>query len=127
MSGWPDPSRPGVPLNPERDLWHWVVWRNLDEATPWQWFAGGDGQPPCWSRSARAHSVETMAASFRYIGPCLTPVEVAAEVRAAVENERAKERDRTLAVLSTEPIYHLTARQIMDRIRATQDKEGTKE
>ena len=25
MSDWPDPNKPGMPLNPERDGWHWIV------------------------------------------------------------------------------------------------------
>jgi hypothetical protein len=80
-NGWP--GAPGVPLNPERDGAHWIVrggrivpalwtaateaWRPADKCTP---FAG---------YSARGPTVER----WRYLGPCLTPAEVAARVAAA--------------------------------------------
>jgi hypothetical protein len=50
MSGWPDPEKPGVPLNPERDGWHWIVgWSDKLFVAEWDsdqqdyvWFDGGD-------------------------------------------------------------------------------------
>lgn len=75
-NGWP--SRPGVPLHPERDGWHWV---------------GGTVQPSGWDADCQ----EWLSASggwikpadlahHRYIGPCLTP----AEVSAALADARAQ-------------------------------------
>ena len=74
-TGWPDPARPGVPLNPERDGWHW--------------FAGNPPYPLRWSLEYQGWAVgggwiERNAAMMNaYLGPCLTPAEVAAQVHAA--------------------------------------------
>jgi hypothetical protein len=77
MSGWPDKTRPGVPLNPERCEWHWIdngrqfpaVW--LPTANVWN----GDGS----NVSARTAAKR----GWIYIGPCLTPAELAAREAAA--------------------------------------------
>ena len=83
-NGWP--SRPGVPLHPERDGWHWV---------------GGTVQPSGWDADCQ----EWLSASggwikpadlahHRYIGPCLTPTEHAAalaDARAQAFEEAARE------------------------------------
>ena len=50
MSDWPDPNKPGMPLNPERDGWHWIVaWGDKLFVAEWDsdqqdyvWFDGGD-------------------------------------------------------------------------------------
>ena len=72
MTGWPDPTRPGVPLNPERDGWHWL--RRNDSggvvATVWCWGFGW-GEP-----------IEDTHA-WTYLGPCLTPSEVQSQLAAA--------------------------------------------
>lgn len=73
--GWPDAERPGVPMEPEKDGWHWLQCENgPPEAHAWSysnWESGGCGVPlvrnPCW----------------RYLGPCLTPSEIAAREAAA--------------------------------------------
>lgn len=74
-NGWPDEARPGVPLNPEQDGWHWVQSHFGDDpeckfwltAEPW-WNMGG----PSWA------GPDWVASKFRYLGPCLTPTEHAA-------------------------------------------------
>lgn len=76
-NGWPFIDRPGVPLNPERDGWHWLAW---DPA--WPEPAYWDGE---WSRSDTSNlSVRTA----RYLGPMHTPAEVAALVAAGQEGMR---------------------------------------
>ena len=74
-NGWPDASKPGVPLNSERDGWHWVC------GLPSQWVAElamwrGEGgfmlRPETWR-------------ALPYGGPCHTPAEVAALVAAGQE------------------------------------------
>ncbi|CAB4157031.1 hypothetical protein UFOVP747_40 [uncultured Caudovirales phage] len=63
---WPFPEQPGVPLNPERDGWHWVngtprKWDVWDEGSTWE-FAG------CFYKAMEwAHRT--------YGGVCLTPAE----------------------------------------------------
>jgi hypothetical protein len=72
-NGWPDPARPGVPMNPEQDGWHWV---QSCEGTPscQQWKAG------MWSISGEggwtAAQVSTLL-HLRYLGPCMMPLEIA--------------------------------------------------
>ena len=76
---WPDPARPGVPLNPERDGWHWL--HHPEDirpiATPWV------AEIHAWSSGA-AHSPQGVVdLGYTYLGPCLTPAEVAALQSAA--------------------------------------------
>ena len=77
-NGWPDADHPGVPLNPERDGVHQL---NLDgdvlqahwwsDAYHWTWLTMQ------WTPKVCAR------ANYRYLGPCLTPAEVEAKVKAA--------------------------------------------
>jgi len=76
-NGWP--GEPGVPLNPERDGWHWVD-DGANGTEPRFWsatFAKWDGYP-LW-----------MAEEWDYLRPCspddLTPAEVEARVKEAVD------------------------------------------
>ena len=72
-NGWP--SKPGKPLNPERDGWHWVKarpekLRALRKKFPALWTA--DNQH--WIRGT--YPSEYAAENWTYLGPCLTPDEV---------------------------------------------------
>lgn len=72
MSDWPDPTRPGVPLNPERDGWHWMK-GNIGKLIAAQYFAAKEnGWPerPTWLRDN--------VRFCHYLGPVLTPDETAA-------------------------------------------------
>jgi hypothetical protein len=76
-NGWP--GKPGVPLNPERDGWHWV--ESSEGPVPALWAR------PLW-RHCRdfwdQHSPEWMEEmQWRYLGPCLTPAEVEARIAVA--------------------------------------------
>lgn len=73
------PGKPGVPLNPERDGWHWVD-DGVNGTEPRFWgaaFAEWDGYP-LW-----------MAKEWGYLRPCspddLTPCEVDARVKEALK------------------------------------------
>ena len=75
-NGWP--GKPGVPLNPERDGWHWVngtprEWVVFYDGGSWR-LAGSDYRPHEW-----AHRI--------YQGPCLTPDEATALQARVVELE----------------------------------------
>lgn len=82
--GWPDPTRPGVPMNPERDGWHWlrapfdlhaVYWRSKDGV---------------FHTAHMKHLSPSQAAmGWDYAGPCLTPAEVTAREEAAAMAMRA--------------------------------------
>lgn len=80
---WPDDTRPGVPMNPERDGAH-VVRRKLQ----------GTERVLCWDaergawlgmRAARA------AHLYDYLGPCLTYAEAAAKAAASASEARLRE------------------------------------
>jgi hypothetical protein len=71
-NGWPDPSRPGVPLHPERDGWHWV-----DECAR-EWSA----TEQAWLDHAGDPVPAFTYMRLRYLGPCLTRAEVAAALAA---------------------------------------------
>jgi hypothetical protein len=85
MSGWPDHEKPGVPLHPDVDGFHWLgnaafVW----VAKCGNWGLNGVGFPP-----------EFFANTF-YHGPCLTPAETDA-LRA--ENARLREALENSAIM----------------------------
>lgn len=80
-SGWPDPARPGVPLNPERAWPHWVSYLDPDmpaEIVEWNGHAWGNRETP----------PEQMAEAWHYHGPVLTPAEVETREAAAAEAMR---------------------------------------
>jgi hypothetical protein len=90
MSGWPDPEKPGVPLNPEVDGFHWLgnaafVWA----AKFGNWALNGVGFPP------------EFFATTAYLGPCLTPDEADvlrsenARLREALEEIASDDFDRS--------------------------------
>ena len=79
MIAWPNTARPGEPADTTR-AWHWLA--RLDD--------GGQAPVPLgWNSAARqwlswdgtALAPEEAARRFRYLGPALTPAEVAAETR----------------------------------------------
>lgn len=76
MTAWPDATRPGEPEDTARP-WHWLA--RLDD--------GGQAPVPLgWNPAARqwlswdgsALAPAEAARRFRYLGPALTPAEVAA-------------------------------------------------
>lgn len=83
--GWP--KTPGVPLNPEQIGLHWLF--RLGDAFPVpfpaQWELTGDKEPGSeWEwRADGLQTPEEAGAEYGYLGPCLTPAEVAAQVAAA--------------------------------------------
>jgi hypothetical protein len=88
--GWPD--APGLPLNPERDGWHWLSQCGVLTALEWTGAYSEDGRME-WHGDV-GHSPERMALHFSYRGPCRTPSEVAALVEAALADGAAAERER---------------------------------
>ncbi len=96
VGGWPDPNKPGVPLEPNRQgahalrdktgLTHILLWTN-------PWWAG--------TLTHFSRKPEEAAYVFDYLGPCHTPAEVATLVEAA----RREEREACLDIYETlEPI-----------------------
>ncbi|MGI9129727.1 MAG: hypothetical protein ACR2IG_16090 [Roseomonas sp.] len=77
MTAWPNATRPGEPADTARP-WHWLA--RLDDGgqapVPMGWNAAAR-QWLSWDGSALAPS--EAARRFHYLGPALTPAEVAAE------------------------------------------------
>lgn len=92
--GWPDASKPGVPLEPQRDGWHWLQF-NDDRPIPTAWIAEIDA----WASGAAYSPEGVVELGFRYVAPCLTPAEVAARVAAA----RREGVEAALAAVDAEP------------------------
>jgi hypothetical protein len=79
-NGWT--GKPGVPLNPERDGWHWVQEPGQDqECALWRakpFLGAGRG---CWETKGTEDAWEPREVSnWHYLGPCLTPAEVEARI-----------------------------------------------
>jgi hypothetical protein len=72
-NGWP--GEPGVPLNPERDGWHWLC-AKLGDPEPFYWNGN------FWQGSDQWSTI-TFSRSTRYLGPALTPAEVDARIKEA--------------------------------------------
>jgi hypothetical protein len=95
LATWPDPSRPGVPLNPEQDGWHWI---SIDGREPecmlWifhrDYIRVGEFRSGTWWIVAMAVTYSPADASkWRYFGQALTPDEVAAKIKAFAGEMRA--------------------------------------
>lgn len=74
-NGWP--GKPGVPLNPEQDGWHWLedtvdgVGTGHIEAVRYAVWS-----VPIWYRAGNRSPI-TKTKEWRYLGPCLMPDEAA--------------------------------------------------
>lgn len=108
----------GRPQNPERDGWHWL--RRVGESTrdaPWLW------QESLWCHGPDAFNPDDMIdMGWHYLGPCLTPAEVAAAVMA--ERERcAKHLENGNFLHDDAPIAKM-ARECATAIRKQPAPEG---
>ncbi len=91
LDNWPDPDRSGVPANPERDGWHWLSW-NGDPPDVGSWPPNGpEKRGPCWLWDGEWMGPKWVGPRARYLGPCLTPAEVAAAI--------AEEREACAALI----------------------------
>jgi hypothetical protein len=79
MNNWPNPDKPGYPVDPETEGWHWLA-NAKDMPWPWFWFAE-DCQ---WETGEFVMTPEVLA-RYKYLGPALTPAEVADVVDAIGE------------------------------------------
>ena len=92
-NGWPDAAKPGYPMNPERDGWHWVRPNVAPAYAPecWFWIASAE----VFERDASDQDDPWFPTHYDYLGPCHTPDEVAA----LIEAERREEREACAKVL----------------------------
>ena len=78
----------GLPENPESDGWHWLRERTDGLDRVWQW------SPGLWTSpyGGGIYTPRTVSRSAIYLGPCLTPDDVAVKVAAARLDERGAAR-----------------------------------
>jgi hypothetical protein len=89
-NGWPNSSKPGVPLNPEQFGAHRIRWFGDDET--WLWHPRRN----VWINSVGGfHSALDVGSAYgsTYLGPCHTPAEVEALVDLAIKSGRLAERE----------------------------------
>lgn len=102
-TGWP--GGPGVPLNPERDGWHWLRDNNPGEIVAALW-----NGPDCthWSNvwdfagNDEGLDPESVARYYAYVAPCILPAELAAAEAAAAQEAVAREREACAALVEAE-------------------------
>lgn len=101
------PGKPGVPLNPEKDDWHWV--RTPDgELVPYNWVPAFEVDlgiwPAKWVYDLNEHWPPEHGT---YLGPCLTPDQATALQARVAELERraGKEERMTDCIKSESYIY----------------------
>lgn len=95
-TNWPNPERPGVPMFPERDGWHWIYYCGTPRPLFWgantkAWF------PSSGNRSRR----EANNKNWVYGSPIPTPTRIA-ELLAGERERCAKECDEKVAFANHE-------------------------
>ena len=97
-NGWP--GKPGVPRDPEKDGWHWLIRKNEQWPEVWRWNPGADGWCAeyaaaegigSWAESEGDGQPEGIAKWYSYRGPCLTPNEATALQARVAELEKENE------------------------------------
>ncbi|UMO76017.1 hypothetical protein [Planktothrix phage Pra-JY27] len=81
--GWPDPTRPGVLVGEQERRRHWLQAHSFMSPCLFWWWPRQEHWTPAEDGWAEGDIAPTELASWRYLGPCLTPAEVAALVAAA--------------------------------------------
>jgi hypothetical protein len=127
MTNWPDEARPGVPLNPEEDGWHWLQ-RSDGFAAPYVWKTAKDPRngswhvPPDWEVMPEDRAI----ISQRYLGPCLTPSEVAAREQAAYRQGWSDREDDFIAGTERSGLVVMSPQELAAREQAAR-REGMEE
>jgi hypothetical protein len=88
-----------VPLNPERDGWHWLLDGNHE---PYLLRWGSDNQR--WGDYPGSSATDLAEFGIGYLGPCLTPAEVDARIKEA-------RRDALIKAAARVSNYAVTAHQ----------------
>ena len=94
VSGWPNPDKPGYPLDPDTDGWHWLA-NSKDVPWPMFWTA----EKCSWSNSHDVPMATIIHA--KYLGPALTPAEVD-DVVHMIGEAAAQAMNAIMASLQTE-------------------------
>ena len=106
-NGWP--GKPGVPLNPEKDGWHWASLLGDRHPQIIEWFSDAMQWDGGWT-------TEDFGQHFRYLGPVLDPDE------ATALQDRIAELEAALATARREGMEE--AAKIADSCAADWDKSA---
>lgn len=113
--GWPDAARPGVPKNPEQSGAHRLRHHGSDLEWDALWSCGGT-----WLDLSGDFSTTHAAAFYDYLGPCLTPAEVAVRVeRAEAERDALQARCEACALFTGTP-GAMTVNCVRGTVRCTE-------
>ena len=118
---WPDPARPGVPLNPEEDGWHHVK-ECPDSSAKIVFWSGHGGNTHYENGDLKHHEGWDgyplwIAEEWRYLGPVFTPDGTAALIARIAELEAAlrqicdgpRDADKSYAELFAEVCWEARA------------------
>ena len=78
-NGWPNKDRPGVPLNPERDGWHWLSAMYYDDPIGPPVACFWEAKLERWPRLQDKPGNYPVSRGFCYLSPVATPAEIAAK------------------------------------------------
>jgi len=84
-NGWS--GKPGVPLNPEWDGWHWRRSSKVGSKPRATWWCASE---KVWQDGPMTYVTVNIASQHYYLGPCLTPAEVEARVKEARRDATAQ-------------------------------------
>jgi hypothetical protein len=123
-NGWPDASKPGVPLHPERNGWHWLHHPEDIRPIVQPW----DAEHASWISGAM-HSPQGVAdLGFRYLGPCLLPDALARALdqarREGMEAAARIAQSVRVPFRDHDPAKYEIGVEIAAAIRAAMEKEG---
>lgn len=123
-NNWPDPAKPGAPLNPERDGWHWLKHPEDLHPVMMGWLSELQG----WSFGRRHSPKGIVDMGYQYLGPTLLPAEVAAQVeqarREGAEAMREEAAQYLLTLSASSPRWG-SPEEHAEAIRALPAKEVT--
>lgn len=113
-TNWPDPTRPGVPLFPERDGWHML------DRDVWQWSA----KRKAWNDTVLHPNfvLPKNMAWRKYYGPVLTPTQInemlaGERERICLMIERSLDASCSLLPPAGKTLLKAAAEDITDAIR----------
>ena len=99
VNGWPNPDKPGYPVDPETDGWHWLA-NGKDVPWPLFWSA----EKCSWSTSPWSN-IQSIPVSVimhaKYLGPALMPAEVE-ELVETIGEAAAQAMNAILSAIQTE-------------------------
>ena len=97
MNNWPDPTQPGVPLNPEQNGAHMLTHVDDDAILRGPWILLWCAPERLWTDLYGNRDPADRLAQFVYVGPCVTPDLHTAQLAEAAHTGFQHAVDRILA------------------------------